>query len=63
MQSFAHAALCMLRAAVVKHPERTLAEHGNVPVRCSVQDCATRGDPHMQSCAFGAYGSFFLQKC
>ena len=27
--------------------QRTLAEHGYVPVRRSVQDCATRGN-HMQ---------------
>ena len=26
--------------------QRTLAEHGDVPVRRSVHDCATRGNPH-----------------
>ena len=26
--------------------QRTLAEHGDVPVRRSVQDCATRENPH-----------------
>ena len=26
--------------------QRTLAEHGDVPVRRSVQDCATRGNLH-----------------
>ena len=26
--------------------QRTLAEHGDVPVRRSVQDCATCGNPH-----------------
>ena len=35
MQSFAH----------IVH-QRTLSEHGDVPVRRSVQDCATRGKPH-----------------
>ena len=29
--------------------KRTLAEHGDVPVRRSVHDCATRGNPHMLS--------------
>ena len=27
--------------------QRTLAEHGDVPVRRSVQACATRGNPHV----------------
>ena len=28
----------------VRRGKRTLAEHGNVPVRRSVHDCATRGE-------------------
>ena len=52
MQSFTHIVLNPCRG------RRTLAEHGNVPVRCSVHDCAARGKPkHMQSCAAGALKS------
>ena len=38
------------RDAALALAKRTLAEHGDVPVRRSVHDCATRGKPkHMQS--------------
>ena len=58
MSSYPHG---VARGKSTCSPERTLAEHEldaprpegqweNVPVRCSVHDCATRGDPkHMQS--------------
>ena len=36
----------LVRLRLRRTDQRTLAEHGDVPVRRSVQDCATRGNIH-----------------
>ena len=49
-QHFVLGRICPLRWGLVlwcrMFVQRTLAEHGDVPVRRSVHDCATRGNPH-----------------